>query len=54
MVQVSDTSHMKENVWGFKVRWLTKAVVIFLGLKEEESFTPSSNIEPIEDKDYNT
>ena len=27
--------------------------MIFLGLKEEESFTPSSNIEPIEDKDYN-
>ena len=25
---------MKENVWGVKVRWLTKAV--FLGLKEKE------------------
>ena len=27
---------LKENFWGVKVRWLTKAVEIFLGLKEEE------------------
>ena len=27
---------MKENFWGVKVRWLTKVVTIFLGLKEKE------------------
>ena len=42
--------------WGVKVRWLTKAVAIFLGLKEEEyqsiRWLATINTTSREQKDY--